>query len=109
MSNIYKGVTPTLTFTFPNEVDLTEAESVWFTMTDDKGKLLFDKDQNSQGITVTSHAVEVYLTQNETLSMPPVVVMQVNWTYMQGGVLKRACSDKVRERFENNLKNEVIE
>ena len=107
MSTMYKGVTPPFSFTLPNEVDLTDAESVYVTITNLKHKLLLEKDQDE--LTIAAHQVDVFLTQQETLAMPSGrILIQLNWTYNQGGQLKRACSDVIEETFKNNLKNEVI-
>lgn len=105
---MYKGTTPTFTLTLPEEIDLLQADSVYVTLTTDRRKLLLEKTQDD-GLTITANAIDVFLTQQETLAMPTgTVLLQVNWTYQEAGVAKRACSDVVRISWENNLHGEVI-
>ena len=50
------------------------------------------------------------LTQEETLSFPSGdVALQVNWTYTQGGVKKRAATEIVKVNMRTNLEDKVLE
>ena len=104
---MYRGTTPTYTFTVPNTVDLTEASEVHVTFSKTNEELIFDK--TGDDITVTAHAVEVYLTQRETLSFPNgEVLVQLNWIYTQGETRKRATTNKITIQAEKNLIDEVL-
>ncbi len=103
---MYKGTTPTYTFT-TTEVDLTIARKVLVTFSTMDEKEIFTKEGDD--LVVTANSVEVYLTQEETLSLPTgSVKAQINWLYIQGGETKRACSNKMIISTKTNLINEVI-
>ena len=105
---MYKGITPTFTFTLPEDVNLSNASSVYVTFADYYGKELLTKTGNE--IEVSGNVVNVYLTQDETLGFPTGTVnAQINWTYAEDGKTKRACSDIVRAFFAKNLQNKVLE
>ena len=103
---MYKGTTPTFTLTLPNDVDLTIADNIYVTF--EKGKKELRK--TGADLVVTAHIIEVYLTQEETLSFPSGdVALQVNWTYTQGGVKKRAATEIVKVNMRTNLEDKVLE
>ena len=104
---MYKGITPTFTLTLSDEtLDLGTATSVYVTFADRDGKVLLTK--TGADLVIDENVVEVYLTQAETLSFPQKVSIQVNWTYNDGGTVKRDCSEIAITYFRNNLLNEVI-
>ena len=104
---MFKGITPTFTLTLSDEtLDLGTATNVYVTFADRDGKVILTKDGSN--LTIDGNVVEVYLTQQETLSFPQKVSLQVNWTYNDGGEIKRDCSDVAIAYFRNNLLNEVI-
>lgn len=103
---MYKGTTPTFTLTLPQEVDLTTAQNVYVTF--EKGKKELRKTGND--LVVTAHQVEVYLSQEETLSFPSGdVALQLNWTYQDGGKIKRAASNIVSVSMKTNLEDRVLD
>lgn len=103
---MYKGTTPTFTLTFPTTVDLDNASEVYVTFSASNQKQILSK--TGEDLVVSDNVIEVYLTQQETLAMPSQCLLQVNWTYMDGAIVKRACSDIVRIYNKSNLINEVI-
>lgn len=103
---MYKGTTPTFTFTAPEGLDLTQATEIYVTFSRMNEVEIFTKKGDE--LTITSNSVEVYLTQEETLSFPDTVKIQINWTYQEGGKVKRACSNKMIVDVRNNLKDEVL-
>ena len=101
---VAKGTTPTFTFTFPNDsgVDLTQAAHVYVTF---KGEKTIEK--SDADLTIAAKQVEVYLTQEETLTLSHgVVSIQINWTYSNGS---RAASEIVQYTFSGNLAGRVLE
>lgn len=105
--SLYKATTPTFQFKFPDTVDFSHASSIYVTFSDDKEKKLLEK--TGADLSVDANVIEVFLTQQETLSFPTgSVIVQVNWTYQEGTVTKRPASVKKRINLKKNLKNEVI-
>lgn len=105
---MYRGTTPTYTFTLPDEVDLTLASKVYVTFAKMDETIIFTKDNDD--IEITAHSVEVYLTQEETLALPDGrIKVQLNWLYDDNGVTKRACSNKVVITTQKNLIDKVLE
>lgn len=103
---MYKGTTPTFTLTLPEEVDLTTAQNVYVTF--EKGKKELRKTDTD--LVVTTNVIEVYLTQEETLSFPSGdVALQVNWTYIQDGVKKRAATEIVKVNMRTNIEDRVLD
>lgn len=103
---MYKGTTPTFTLTLPNDVDLTEASNIYVTF-EKNGKEL---QKTGADLGVTAHTIEVFLTQAETLAFPSGdVALQVNWTYQEGGVTKRAATEIVKVNMRTNLEDRVLE
>lgn len=74
-----QGLTPTITVTVSTATDLTEAGNVYPSIKQGTKLLrptIFD---------VAAHQVDLYLTQEETLSLAPgVAEVQLNWTYSTG-------------------------
>ena len=101
---IYTGLTPTYTLTFPNDVDLTQAENMVVTITDEREYVLVEIPMDELVIQPTS--ITFSLTQAQTLKFPSVVLAQANWTYHGG--LQRNASYKHAIDFETNLKKEVM-
>lgn len=101
--SIPRGVTPTLTFTFDDDdLDLTQASHVYVTF---RGGMEVTKADDE--LTVAEKQIDVYLTQEETLSFRPgSVYVQVNWTYPDGS---RAASDVAIFKFSSQLLDKVVE
>ena len=105
---MYKGITPTLTLTLPEDINLDYAQSVYVTIQDKAGAVKMRK--TGADLVVDENTIELYLAQEETLSFPPgAVYLQVNWTYMEGEKVKRAASDIVGIVFKANLESGVLE
>ena len=97
---MYRGTTPTLTLTFPEGTDFTGA-TVYVSLSDDrKNELMRVTD-----LDIEDNAISLFLSQEQTLALPPVVLIQVNWTYGTG---ERACSNIVSFDTKRNLINEVL-
>ena len=107
MGELYKGITPTFTLILADEtLDLADATNVYVTFADREGKTILTKE--TADLIIEDNTVQVYLNQQETLAFPQKVAIQVNWTYNEGGSVKRDCSDIAITYFRNNLINEVI-
>ena len=75
-----QGLTPTITVTVGNDIDLTEAAHIYVSFKQGK-KLL----KLTDGFDVTEHQVDIYLEQADTLSFDPgSVEIQLNWTFSSG-------------------------
>lgn len=100
---VVRCTTPTFTLTFPETVDLTEADNVYVTFT--SGSNILTKTGNA--LDVSAHEVSVYLTQAETFSFDTgVVEIQVNWTVNNGN---RIASEIKKYSITKQLLNEVLE
>ena len=101
-----KYTTPTFSLTVSTSVDLTEADNVYATFSS-LNHLLFTK--TGTDLDVSAHQVDVYLSQEETAQIPTGSLnVQLNWTYQQGGLVKRACSEIASVNVTPNLLNEVV-
>ena len=102
---MYKGTTPTYIFRTEADIDLTRANNVYVTFSDRGKNMLFTK--TGQDLIIQEKAVGVYLTQEETLSLPyGRVYAQLNWTYDNG---KRMCSQVILISISQNLLCAVVE
>lgn len=101
---MYKGTTPTLLFTTEAEqLDLTRATDVYITLSDMSKRELMTK--SGEDLYIEAKRVGVYLTQEETLSLPQRIQAQINWTYPND---KRMCSQIMILNVSDNLLNKVI-
>ena len=109
---MYKGITPTIILTLPESSAVLSASHVYVTIAD-KVKSFTKQDDELTIEADTEHEtinISVFLTQSETLAFHKGSVMiQVNWTYMESGTSKRACSTIGKLTFADNLLNGVIE
>lgn len=109
---MYKGITPTITLSLPESSAVLNASHVYVTIAD-KCKSITKQDDELTIEADTEHEtinISVFLTQSETLAFHKGSVMiQVNWTYMESGTSKRACSTIGKLTFADNLLNGVIE
>lgn len=101
---MYKGTTPTLTLTLPQEVDLTGAD-VYITFCNEQKNILMTLKDTDEEVDVQGNVIELSLSQAQTLRLTNRVFLQVNWTY-SGGI--RACSNIVEFNVKRNLMNEVL-
>lgn len=101
---ISRGTTPTLELTINDEsIDLTEMDHVYVTL--QNGKNILTKQDTE--LTISEHAVEVYLTQAETLAMSSnSTEVQLNWTFDDGS---RSCTEVARVNIGRQLLMEVLE
>lgn len=109
---MYKGITPTIVLSLPESSAVLNASHVYVTIAD-KCKSITKQDDELAIEADTEHeaiTISVFLTQAETLAFHKGSVMiQVNWTYMESGTSKRACSTIGKLTFADNLLNGVIE
>ena len=109
---MYKGITPTIILTLPDTSAILQASHVYVTIAD-KCKSITKQDDELVIEADTEHEainISVFLTQSETLAFRKGSAMvQVNWTYLESGVSKRACSTIGNLTFADNLLNGVIE
>lgn len=104
---MYKGITPTFTLTLPESVDLSTAANVYVSFASKVCDVSLQKSGDE--LTVERNVVSVFLTQEETLSFPRgETAVQINWTYQEADVTKRACSTIATVTWTDNLINEVI-
>lgn len=102
-----RGTTPTYIFTFPEDIDLSVAEAVYVTFANKQYQTLLEKTGDE--LEISGNTVSVFLDQEETLTLQRnEVYIQINWTYNDDGVIKRACSEILRDEVGRNLINEVI-
>lgn len=99
---MFRGTTPTLTLTFPEGTDFT-GTTVYVSLSDDKRKEIMRI--TGEDLEITENVISIYLSQEQTLALPPIVLIQVNWTYGTG---ERACSNIVSFDTKRNLINEVL-
>ena len=104
---MYRGTTPTYTFTLPDTVDLTEATNIYVSFAKFSGEEIYRKTGGD--LEVSEHNVDLYMTQTETLALPDEVKIQLNWTYQEGTRAKRACSEIFSITTKKNLINEEIQ
>ncbi len=103
---MYKYTTPTFTLTLPEGTDLGLANEVVATFAKD-GKEIASKTGGD--LVVDTNVVQVYFSQEETKNFPlGVIGVQLNWTYIDGGKTKRACSTIAKVWVDANLYKAVI-
>lgn len=104
---MYKGITPTFTLTLPEDIDLSFASHIYVTL-GRKGKAILQKTE--EDLDIDANIVSVFLSQEETLALPAgQVQIQINWTYLEAGSTKRACSDIATTYWKGNLEAGVLE
>jgi len=103
---MYKGTTPTIVLTLPADVDLSDASNVYVSIAKRNGAEIIRK--TTSDLVIDEHSISVYLSQEETLSLPEFIELQVNWTYVQDNTTKRIASKIYTLRFENNIINQVL-
>lgn len=104
---IGKGTTPTCKFKIKN-ADLSTAQEIVVSFADTYFKPLFKK--YIEDVTVTdNNIVSVWLSQEETLSLPTRFMVQVDWTYQYGNKTNRGQTHKYTINTERGLHEKVIE
>ena len=103
---MYRATTPTITFKFPNNIDMTQASDVKVTFRSSRSG--YELTKESDDLVITEHSVSVLLSQEETLEFAGrSTEAQINWLYNEGTVVKRACSNIVALTINENLLDEV--
>lgn len=98
-----QSTTPTFVLTLPQDIDLSEAENVYFTLQQAGTFITKTGDQ----LTVSGNTVVVALSQTDTVALlQGTANVQLNWTY-SGGL--RAASEIVKIKITKNLITVVIE
>lgn len=104
---MYRATTPTFIFTFPPEADIEDASAVYVTFSKGNGQKLLTK--TGTDLNIVGNDVEVYLTQEETLTFPAgAIKCQLNWLYEEADGTKRACSQIMTIFANRNLIEEVL-
>lgn len=105
---MYRATTPTFIFQFPPEASISDASEIYITFAKTNGEELFTK--TGADLQVVEDDVAVFLTQQETLKIPPgAIKSQANWIYEEEGRTQRACSQHMTIFCKDNLLDEVIE
>ena len=102
--------TPTLTITIQANVDLTEADEVFVTIT--QGGKTVTKTGEDVAVSESGTAVSCWLTQNESMTFKPgTAEAQVNWIYtdVETQTTRRAATDPVSVAIGQQLYKRVIE
>lgn len=98
---MFRGTTPTITLSFPEGTDFTNA-TVYVSLSDSsRHEIMRLTDED---LFIENNIISLFLTQEQTLALPWLVYIQVNWTYGN----KRACSNIVSIDTKRNLINEVL-
>ena len=106
---MYRLTTPTISFSFPDYIDMTQASDVYITFTDKNNNILANKTGSS--LNISDHSVSTILSQEDTVNFPDnrMIKAQVNWTYQDQGVLTRPCTEVVNLMVMENLYSQIIE
>ena len=100
--------TPTIRLTISGVegLDLSEAEEVIVTLT--QGNLTFEKTGND--LTLDENKISFVLTEEESsqLAFDATVQVQVNWTYLSLGNLRRAATNITRINIGKQLHQEEM-
>lgn len=100
---MYKGTTPTFTFTF-SDFDPTRASKILLTFSVDRKTPLLEIGESD--MTVNSTSISVYLSQETTISFPVGrLYAQFNFVFSEG---QRAASTITTIDWNRNLHDEVI-
>lgn len=103
---MYKYTTPTFTLTLPEGTDLGLASEVVCTIAKDGQEIA---SKTGDDLVIDANVVEIYFSQEETKNFPlGVLGIQLNWTYIDGGKTKRACSTIAQVNVSANLYKAVI-
>ena len=100
---MYKGETPTLAITLKQDVDFEEVKHIIATFTTDNRKIVLEKTEDD--MTIDDGTILLSFTQEETLSFPSKMLMQINFLFYDG---TRLATNVVNLRFDHNLKPEVL-
>lgn len=106
---MYKLTTPTFTFKFPCDFDMStlDPQNTYITFSTKNSKELYTK--SGDDLEIGEHTIRVCFLQEETEDFPQEVKAQINWVYNDGGVTKRACTNVVSINVKENLYRDTIE
>ena len=99
---MYRGITPTITMVLPEGTDLSFADYVYVTFSNQKKTPTITK--SGADLSIDENIVVTELTQAETLALGETVLVQINWVTNN----KRACTNVVGFNTKRNLLNEVL-
>lgn len=109
-----RGATPTLKLTINSKtLDFSEADNVFVTISQ-KAKNCRDGQstitKTGDYVSVESNVVYCWLTQKESLRLDSTVPaeIQVNWTYHENDVVKRAATKPLSMAIGKQLLDEVL-
>ena len=102
---MHRGITPTITLTLPEDIDLTFANHVYVSISDRKGKNKITLTDSA--LTIDHNTITTTLRQEDTLKLSQAYI-QVNWTYLDGGMTQRASTEIVSVYFKETLEPEVL-
>ena len=102
---MFQGTTPTLTLTFDEDIDFSDAKSVVVTFATDYHKTI--TEMSGDELTINKNIISISFTQEESLAfLPGPTLVQVNALYEDG---TRIASNIGAIEWVKNLKNEVME
>ena len=104
-----KGLTPTITMTFPAEIDFDDMDHIVFTMKQNNRTVIEKWDSQ---LTISDNVVTVWLSQAETLALSVgEASYQLDWTYPEDANhhVNRGGSDIHTIIITENLKCTYIE
>lgn len=105
--SLYRGTTPTYTITFPENINMELASEVVVSLANSSKVTLYEK--TGDDLTIEGNKVSFLLTQEESLGFPlGYFLLQVNWLYADGSIVRRACTKMVTVQIADNLKDEVM-
>ena len=107
---MYKLTTPTFTFTFPEDFDMSSISpgNTYVTFSNNNSRYVVTKTNDD--LEIGEHTIVVFLTQEETKAFPSGdVKAQINWVYSEGGKTKRACTNIVEICVKDNLYKDIID
>ena len=104
------GTTPTFTLKLKRtyDVDLTTVQNIYVTLK--QGTNILTKSGLDINV-VDSKTVKVTLTQQESLnfSIDKKIELQLNWTYTDQGIVKRAATKIIEISLEKQLLTQVLQ
>lgn len=98
---MFRGTTPTITLTLPEGTSFANT-TVYVSLSDPSRQEIMRV--TGEDLVIEDNVISLYLTQEQTLALPWLVYIQVNWTYGN----RRACSNIVSIDTKRNLINEVL-
>lgn len=105
---MYRYTTPTVTWKFSDDIDMTQATKMVATIRSLKSGYKLNVFQ--EDLVISEHEVSVFLTQEDTAKLPSGdAVVMLNWLYNEGNNIKRACAKEKEIVIHENLYDKVME